>query len=99
MRIELPLLERGEHLLRRKEVYEQLYLRRSRAARLGRWAAGRMAKGATVTSFAEDTAAKTGLSVRTNQYDEKITRLGDDTKVGYPRHAALELYCQTRATV
>ncbi|TKD03423.1 ParB/RepB/Spo0J family partition protein [Polyangium fumosum] len=80
MRTELTVLERGEHLLRRKEIHEQLYPETKHGGAPGKKGGGKKAKDATVASFAEDTAAKTGPSVRTIQDDVKIARLGDDTK-------------------
>ncbi|MDC0743233.1 ParB/RepB/Spo0J family partition protein [Polyangium mundeleinium] len=80
MRTELTMLERGEHMLRRKDIHEQLYPETKHGGAPGKKGGGKKAKDATVASFAEDTAAKTGLSIRTIQEDVKIARLGDDTK-------------------
>jgi len=79
-RIPLTVLERGEHLLRRKEIYEQLHPEVKHGGAAGKSGGGKKAKDATVASFAEETAAKTGLSVRTIQDDVKVARLGDGAK-------------------
>jgi len=79
-RTELTVLERGEHLLRRKQIYEQLHPETKQGGAPGKKGGGKKANDATVASFAEDTSAKTGLSTRTIQDDVKIARLGDDTK-------------------
>lgn len=79
-RIELTVLERGEHLLRRKEIYEQLHPQTKQGGAPGKKGGGKQAKDATVASFAEDTSKKTGLSIRTIQDDGKIARLSDGVK-------------------
>ena len=79
-RIELTVLERGEHLLRRKEIYEELHPEVKHGGAPGKSGGGKRAKDATVASFAEDTFAKTGLSVRTIQDDVKIARLPADAR-------------------
>lgn len=79
-RIELTVLERGEHLLRRKELYEELHPEVKHGGAPGKSGGGKRAKGATVASFAEDTLVKTGLSIRTIQDDVKIARLPADAR-------------------
>jgi ParB-like nuclease domain len=65
----LTVLERGEHLARRKEVYEALYPQTR-----GGVAGGKARQGAAneIRSFADDTARKTGQSPRTIQQDVQI---------------------------
>lgn len=79
-RIELTVLERGEHLLRRKEIYEQMYPEAKHGGAPGKKGGGKKAKDATVASFAEDTSSKIGLSVRTIQDDVTIARLPADAR-------------------
>ncbi|WP_437277941.1 ParB N-terminal domain-containing protein [Sorangium sp. So ce375] len=74
-RSELTVLERGEHLLRRKEIYEELHPETRHGGAPGKSGGGKKAKDATVASFAEDASTRTGLSIRTIQDDVKIARL------------------------
>jgi ParB family chromosome partitioning protein len=67
-RAELTELERGEHLLRRKEIYEERYPE-TRAGMAQAWGANLalghdVADKMSATPFAEDAAAKTGLTDR-----------------------------------
>jgi hypothetical protein len=79
-RIPLTALERGEHLLRRKQIYEELYPEAKHEGAPGKRGGGKTARDATVASFAEDASAKTGLSIRTIQDDVKIARLSRDAR-------------------
>jgi ParB family chromosome partitioning protein len=76
VRCELSVLERGEHLARRKEIYEKLYPHTKHGGAPGKPGGGKeqKAKDAPGASFAKDTAAKTGLSPRTIQEDVQIAR-------------------------
>lgn len=73
-RNELTALEQGEHLARRKEIYEALpgneNTRRGVAGAAARWNATDNAS----VAFTEDTAAKTGVTARTVYRDVKIGR-------------------------
>ncbi len=75
-RQELTVLERAEHLARRKQIYELLHpeTRRGVAQALGmhRALGHNVARTERVTSFTEDTAAKTGLHPSTIWRDVQI---------------------------
>jgi ParB family chromosome partitioning protein len=75
IREELTVLERGEQLARRKEIYEALHPE----ARTG---AGRPPKNSeTVSPFSADVASKTGLTPRTVQQDVQIaTQIAEDVR-------------------
>jgi ParB family chromosome partitioning protein len=83
VRNELSTLEHSDHLARRKEIYEKLHPeavhggdRRSETAR-----SKRQVDDLVAPSFAEDTAAKTGLSKRTIEREVAISRdLAPDVK-------------------
>lgn len=71
MRNELSVLERGEHLARRKTVYEELH------PETKAWIAGGKARqGAAneIISFAEDTSGRIGVSTRTVEQEVKIAK-------------------------
>jgi ParB family transcriptional regulator, chromosome partitioning protein len=76
IRNELTPLERGEQLAKRKEIYEAIYPE-TRPTKI-RGGHGRGCEKTTaelaVVSFAEDTAAKTGSSVRTIQREIQIAK-------------------------
>ena len=66
IRNELGPLERGEELLRRKRIYEQLHPEAPTGA-------GRPKKnGEIISPFTDDTASKTGVSARTVQQEVQI---------------------------
>lgn len=75
IRNELSALERGEHLARRKEIYEVLHPDAPTGA-------GRPKKNAeTISSFVADTAAKTGVTERTVQQDVQLAqRIAPDVR-------------------
>jgi DNA-binding transcriptional regulator YdaS (Cro superfamily) len=80
------VLERAEHLARRKEIYETLYpeAKEPERKRLGgklRHRAACETVSQAVASFAADTAAKTGITPRTIQQDVQIaTRIAADVR-------------------
>lgn len=83
VRQELTVLERAEHLARRKEIYEALHPEVKHGGAPGKAGGGKVArpKDDTVSSFAADTAAKTGLSPRTIQRDVQIaTKIAPDVR-------------------
>lgn len=66
IRAELTELERGEHLLRRKEIYEALHPQTGHGGHRSSGSTLPLENGAKrPKSFAEDTAEKTGQSART----------------------------------
>lgn len=76
IRAELTALERSEHLARRKAIYEELHPdTRSVTERGGPGRGGKTVDNLSTVSapsFAEDTAAKTGVSARTVRREVKI---------------------------
>jgi N6-adenosine-specific RNA methylase IME4 len=68
IRAELTELEKGEHVARRKAVYERLHP----AAPSGRGGDRRSTETVSVDSFTADTAAKTGISERTVRLDVQV---------------------------
>lgn len=70
VRRELSVLERGEHLLRRKRLYETKHPETRRGV-----AGGKARQGAAmeIASFADDTAAKMGVTSRTIRQEVQIT--------------------------
>jgi len=73
-------LERSEWLARRKVIYERLYPETRQGGAPGK-AGGGKAKNDNVSSFAADTADKTGLSERTVQRDVRVAeRLAPDVR-------------------
>jgi ParB-like chromosome segregation protein Spo0J len=82
VRVELTVLERAEHLRRRKELYEALHPEVKHGGAPGKAGGGKdKAKGARVASFAADTAKKTGLSERTVQEDVQVAKLSPEVKL------------------
>lgn len=63
----MKVLERGETLKRRKEIYEAIYPETKHGGLPGLPGGGKAPKNEIVSSFAEDTANKTGFSSRTIQ--------------------------------
>jgi N6-adenosine-specific RNA methylase IME4 len=83
VRQELTVLERAEQLARRKEIYETLHPETRHGGAPGKPGGGKVAraKDDTVSSFASDTAAKTGLSPRSVQRDVQIAmRIAPDVR-------------------
>ena len=60
IRNDLSVLERGDQLLERKRIYEELYPETKRGGLPGAPGGGKQAKSEIISSFAEDTADKTG---------------------------------------
>lgn len=82
IRAELTVLERAEHLLERKELYEARWPE-TKAGVAGGKAGGRGREkiASEIISFAIDTAAKTGVSERTIQQEVQIAeKLANDVK-------------------
>jgi ParB family chromosome partitioning protein len=77
IRSELHYTERGDHELRRKEIYEELHPETKAAigAELvnKRWHPDTRAPRAPVLSFVEDTSSKTGISTRVIKEDIQIS--------------------------
>ncbi len=67
IRNELTVLERGEILKRRKEIYEAIYPESKKGGNYGNQFTGRMPRLSETISFSQDTANKTGFSSRTIQ--------------------------------
>ncbi len=74
IRNELTVLERGEQLRRRKEIYEALHPETKQGGSPGKKGGGKVAKNDTLSSFAEDTADKTKTSARTIQREIQIAK-------------------------
>jgi ParB family chromosome partitioning protein len=74
VRNELGAMERGEALQRRKTIYEALHPEVKQGGAPGKSGGGKVAKTAEHASFASDTAAKTGMSVRTIQTETQIAK-------------------------
>ncbi|MBV9859875.1 MAG: ParB N-terminal domain-containing protein [Alphaproteobacteria bacterium] len=64
-RAELTELERGEHLAKRKALYEMLHPETRQGGLPGKAGGGKETKTDNLSSFAEDTAAKIGADERT----------------------------------
>ena len=80
-RVELTALERAEHIIRRKQLYEALHPEVKHGGAPGKPGGGKAkAKGARVASFAADTAKKTGLSQRTIQEDVQVAKLSPEAR-------------------
>lgn len=83
IRNELTQLERAEALARRKEIYEARHPQVKHGGAPGKAGGGKIPrpKDETVSSFAADTAAKTGLTPRTIQQDVQIaTKIAPDVR-------------------
>jgi hypothetical protein len=76
IRNELTPLERGEQLARRKEIHEAIYPETASTRIRGGPGRGREKTNAdsALVSIAEDTAAKTGTSIRSVQSDVQIAK-------------------------
>ncbi len=74
IRNDLSVLERGEQLEERKAIYEELYPETKRGGLPGAPGGGKQAKSEIISSFAEDTADKTGQSRRTIEQEIQIAR-------------------------
>ncbi len=75
IRAELTTLERGEHLARRKAIYEELHPQTRSVNERGGPGRGKTSEIiSSVSSFADDAAAKTGVSARTIQQEVKIAQ-------------------------
>lgn len=76
IRNELSYIEKGDHLKRRKEIYEELYpeskAENIRNAELKQNRGDLTAAREKAISFTEDTSIKTGISARTIQKDIQI---------------------------
>lgn len=88
IRNELTVLERAEYLKRRKEIYEALHpeTKQTTGRELAekRWNATEIISPA---SFADDTAAKSGLTARTIRQDVQIASdISDDVKESTKGH-------------
>ena len=84
IRNELQVLDRADHLARRKEIYEALHPL-SRAGAAGAQVSNRTRHGHDATSeiisFAADTANKTGVTARTVQQEVQISeKIAPDVK-------------------
>ncbi|MDD3525288.1 MAG: DNA methyltransferase [Candidatus Cloacimonetes bacterium] len=76
IRNELTVLERADHLARRKEIYEELHPE----TKVGQYGGGRGGVGTKckteteIISFSDDTAAKTGVTPRTIRQEVQISK-------------------------
>lgn len=75
IRNELTALERGEHLARRKAIYEALHPETRQGGLPGAPGGGKQAKTETISGFAEDAAEKTGVTDRAIRY---AVQIGED---------------------
>lgn len=81
MRNELSVLERGEHLARRKTVYEGLHPETKQGMRNGQTSKTEIISVLEQPSFATDTASRTGLTDRTIRQEVQIaTDIAPDVK-------------------
>ena len=81
VRNDLTVLERAEHLARRKAIYEKLHPETRHGGAPGRKGGGKKAKDAPHASFAADTSAKAGIAPRTVQEDVQLaTRPAPDVR-------------------
>jgi N6-adenosine-specific RNA methylase IME4 len=71
-RANLTVLEWAECLKRRKELYEAKHPESRRGSRPGKAGGGKVAKTESISSFAADSAAKSGVSGRTVQQGVQI---------------------------
>lgn len=83
IRNDLTVLERGEHLARRKRIYEFLHPATRHGAAKGRAGGGKIgrSKDERISSFANDTAEKIKLTGRTIQHEVQIAeKIAPDVK-------------------
>lgn len=74
MRSDLSVLERGEHLARRKDVYEELHPETKQGMRNGQTSKAEIISVLEPLSFASDTASKVGLTDRTIRQEVQIAK-------------------------
>jgi N6-adenosine-specific RNA methylase IME4 len=74
-------LERAEWMKDRKEIYEQLHPETKQGGAPGKKGGGKGAKTETISSFAKDTAAKTGSTDRSVQQYVQVAGLDDEAKL------------------
>ena len=74
IRNELTVLQRGEQLLRRKELYLARYPQTKRGGAPGKAGGGKKAKTEIISVFADDVAAKTSVTSRTVRQEIQIAR-------------------------
>jgi len=72
IRDDLSCLERAEHLYRRKEIYEAMHPETKHGGAPGKAGGGKKPKDEIISSFASDTASKTGVTPRTVQHEVQI---------------------------
>lgn len=72
IRNELSVLERAEHLARRKKIYEKIYPETKAGVAGGK---ARQGNNDSIPSFAADTAEKVGCSERNVQMEDQIGRM------------------------
>lgn len=78
---ELTVLERAEHLARRKAIYEAQYPETKRGGDRGNQHTGGKERQTEIISFSQDAAAKTGVTDRTIRQEVAIAeRLDDDVR-------------------
>jgi N6-adenosine-specific RNA methylase IME4 len=74
IRNELTVLQRGEQLLRRRELYLARYPQTKRGGAPGKAGGGKKAKTEIISAFADDVAAKTSVTSRTVRQEIQIAR-------------------------
>ncbi len=96
MRNELNALERGEQFARRKELYEAKYPQVKRGGDKQTPKAKKLMAESAVSSFTEDTAAKTNIAARTIRKDVQIANripetVRDTIRDSFPTQTARNL--------
>ena len=79
IRNDLVVLERGEQLKRRKEIYEELYPETKQGGDRGNQYTGGKERQTEIISFSQDTADKLGVDQRTIRQEIQIARDIDDS--------------------